>query len=177
MVTLTILSLQNSLLTDLSLTHTSLSILQWTVLMHNIHFPQLHFLSIDVECPPTTLVEFLTWHGVHQLWLYGMCLEVISPYGMDLAQNVTTPRIPIHSLRSLAGPHRYISSLLDKACLPLHIQNLNLELDGHFLTSTPNYLLAIFNITQQFDFMDHLRLSFYDRSLISQSFDVLLDKY
>jgi hypothetical protein len=177
MVALTVSSLQNSSLTDLSLTHTSLSVLQWTVLMHDIHFPQLHFLSINIECPPTVLVKFLTRNGVHQLWLYSMRPEVISPYGMDLAQNVITPRIPIHSLRSLAGPHWYISSLLDKARLPLCIQNLDLELDGHFLTSTPNYLLAILNITQQFVFMDHLRLSFYDGSLISQSFDVLLDEY
>ncbi|KAG2103037.1 hypothetical protein BD769DRAFT_1676486 [Suillus cothurnatus] len=177
MVALTVSSLQNSSLTDLSLTHTSLSILQWTVLMRDIHFPQLHFLSIDVECPPTVLIDFLTQHGVHQLWLYSMHLEVISPYGMDLAQNVTTPCIPIHSLRSLTGPHWYISLLLDKARLPLCIQNLDLELDGHFLTSTPNYLSAILYITQQCVFMDHLRLSFYDGSLIYQSFDVLLDEY
>ncbi|KAG2095106.1 uncharacterized protein F5147DRAFT_778801 [Suillus discolor] len=177
MVALTLSSLRGSSLTNLSLTHTSLSILQWTVLMHDIHFPRLRFLSIDIECPATTLVEFLTWHEVHQLWLYSMRPEIVSLDGMDLMQNVTTPRIPIHSLHSLAGPHWYISSLLDKVRLPLRIQNLDLELDRHFLTSTPNYLLAIINITQQFILIDHLRLSFYDRSLISQSFDVSLDEY
>ncbi|KAG2089147.1 uncharacterized protein F5147DRAFT_780753 [Suillus discolor] len=105
MVALTLSSLRGSSLTDLSLTHTSLSVLQWTVLMHDIHFPRLHFLSIDVECPATTLIEFLTRHEVHQLWLYSMCPEIVSLDGMDLTQNVTIPRIPIHSLHSLAGPH------------------------------------------------------------------------
>ncbi|KAG1874137.1 hypothetical protein C8R48DRAFT_769529 [Suillus tomentosus] len=175
MVALTLSSLQSSSLTDLSLTHTSLSILQWTGLMRDIHFPHLRFLSIDVECPATALVEFLTRHGIHQLWLYSMRPEIVSLDGMDFGQ--ITPRIPIHSLRSLAGPHWYILSLLDKVRLPLRIQNLDLELDGHFLTSTPNYLSAIINITQQFIFIDHLRLSFYDGSLISQSFDVSLGEY
>ncbi|KAG1853464.1 hypothetical protein DFJ58DRAFT_841644 [Suillus subalutaceus] len=174
MVALTLSSLRNSSLTNLSLTHTSLSVLQWTVLMRNIHLPRLHFLSIDIECPTTALIEFLMQHGVHQVWLCSMRPEMVSFDDMDLEQNTITPHIPIHGLRSLAGPHWYLLSLLDKVRLPLRIQNLDLELDGHFLISTPNYLSAILDITQQFTFIDHLRLSFYDESMISQSFDILL---
>ncbi|KAG2094038.1 uncharacterized protein F5147DRAFT_657281 [Suillus discolor] len=119
MVALTLSSLQSS----------SLSVLQWTVLMRDIHFPHLRFLSIDVECPATALVEFLTRHGIHQLWLYSMRPEIVSLDGMDLTQNVTTPAFP------------YIACALS------------------------------------LDRTDHLRLSFYDGSLISQSFDVSLGEY
>lgn len=179
MVALTLSSLRNSSLTDLSLTHTSLSVLQWTVLMRDTHLPQLHFLSINVECPTTALVEFLTRHEVHQVWVCSMRPKIVSfDDDMDLAQNMTSaPRIPIHGLRSFAGPHWYLMSLLDKVRLPLRMQNLDLELDGHFLTSTPNYLSAILDITQQFTFIDHLRLSFYDGSMIPQNFDILLGEY
>lgn len=173
MVSLTLASLQNSSLTDLSLTRTSLSAIQWTVVMHNLQLPQLIFLSIDTECPTAALVEFLPRHDIHQLWLYGRCID----HPHDIMQKTDTPRIPLHSLRVLAGPLWYLVSLLHKVRAPLRIQTLELHLDEESLASTPSYLSAILDITQQFVAIDCLGLGFYHGSLISGSFDVPLDEY
>ncbi|KAG1880166.1 hypothetical protein F4604DRAFT_1922845 [Suillus subluteus] len=174
MISLTLSSLRNSSLTNLSLTHTSLSALQWTVLMRHLHLPQLIFLSIDIECQTAALVEFLLRHDIHQLWLYGQCID---PPHHHLMQKTDTPHIPLHSLRILAGPLWYLVSLLHKVRAPLHIQTLELYLDEESLAFTPNYLSAILDITQQFVAIDCLGLSFYHRLLISGSFDVPLDEY
>ncbi|KAG2102303.1 hypothetical protein BD769DRAFT_1676629 [Suillus cothurnatus] len=173
MVSLTLSSLRNSSLTDLSLTRTSLSAIQWTALMRNLHLPQLIFLSVDIECPTAALVEFLPRHDIHQLWLYGQCID--APH--HLMQKTDTPRIPLHSLRVLAGPLWYLASLLQKVRVPLRIQTLELYLDEESLASAPNYLSAILDITQQFIAIDCLGLSFYHQSLISGSFDLPLDEY
>ncbi|KAG2096018.1 hypothetical protein BD769DRAFT_1678157 [Suillus cothurnatus] len=173
MVSLTLSSLRNSSLTDLSLTRTSLSAIQWTALMHNLHLPQLIFLSVDIECPTAALVEFLPRHDIHQLWLYGQCVD--APH--HLMQKTDTPRIPLHNLRVLAGPLWYLASLLQKVRVPLRIQTLELYLDEESLASAPNYLSAILDITQQFIAIDCLGLSFYHQSLISGSFDLPLDEY
>ncbi|KAG1844681.1 hypothetical protein F4604DRAFT_1688997 [Suillus subluteus] len=171
-VALTLTALQNPSLTDLSLTRTSLSALQWTVIMHDINLTQLKFLSIDCKCPTVALVDFLTWHEVHQLWLHSIddgTGQPCPPLDMDI------PRIPMHSLRTLSGPHWYLVSLLNKIHIPQCIQTLDLQLDATFLESTPNYLSAILDITQQFVAIDSLQLNFYDGSLISENFDVTLD--
>lgn len=87
MVVLTLASLQNPSLTDLSLTHMSLSALQWTEMMHDINLTRLQFLSIDYMCPTAALVEFLTRHKVHQLWLHSMdhcAAQHGSPLNMDI---------------------------------------------------------------------------------------------
>ncbi|KAG2049756.1 hypothetical protein BDR06DRAFT_1011843 [Suillus hirtellus] len=151
MVAFTLTSLQNPSLTDLSLTHTSLSALQWMVMMSDINLMQLNFLSIDCNCPTAALIEFLMRHKVRQLWLYGMDHYTDQPpLGMDI------PHIAVPSLCTLSGPHWYL-------------------LDATFLASTPNYLSAILDITQQFVTIDSLQLNFYDALLISESFDVTLD--
>lgn len=113
MVAFTLTSLQNPSLTDLSLTHTSLSTLQWTVMISDINLTQLNFLSIDCNCPIAALVEFLTRHEVWQLWLYSMDHYTDQPLlGMDI------PRIAVHSLHTLSGPHWYLVSLLHKIHMP-----------------------------------------------------------
>ncbi|KAG2046078.1 hypothetical protein BDR06DRAFT_977740, partial [Suillus hirtellus] len=88
-----------------------------------------------------------------------------------------TPRIPLHSLRVLAGPLWYLVSLLHKVRAPQRIQTLELHLDEESLASAPNYLSAILDITQQFVAIDCLGLSFYHGSLSSEGFDIPSDKH
>ncbi|KAG2108343.1 hypothetical protein BD769DRAFT_1675345 [Suillus cothurnatus] len=121
-------------------------------------------------------VQSLHWPFLNELVLN--ILEKLSALDLrSIAQKTDTPHIPLHSLRILAGPLWYLASLLQKVRVPLRIQTLELYLNEESLASTPNYLSAILDITQQFIAIDCLGLSFYHQSLISGSFDLPLDEY
>ncbi|KAG2108738.1 uncharacterized protein F5147DRAFT_652726 [Suillus discolor] len=48
----------------------TLSGIQWATLLTNVHLPLLHMFSIDVECPPAALGDFLAWHlNIGQVWI------------------------------------------------------------------------------------------------------------
>ncbi|KIK34557.1 hypothetical protein CY34DRAFT_45658, partial [Suillus luteus UH-Slu-Lm8-n1] len=67
---LTLATLQDCPLTNLSLTHTGLSGIKWAALLRNVHLPLLRMLTVDVQCPPHVLANFLIRHqNIGQVWI------------------------------------------------------------------------------------------------------------
>jgi hypothetical protein len=59
---LTLATLRDSPIVDLSLIHTTLSGIQWTTLLQNVHLPLLRFFKVDIQCPPDAIARFLACH-------------------------------------------------------------------------------------------------------------------
>ncbi|KAG1736393.1 uncharacterized protein EDB91DRAFT_1250006 [Suillus paluster] len=175
---LTLATLQDSPLTDLSLTYTGLSSIQWAALLRNVHLPLLQMLTVDIECPPNVLAEFLIRHqNVGQLWIHlGSTLSPKLPnHALQKVSRQTLQHIPnshLLHLNVLGGPPCYLVSLLAIIHSAPCIRNLSLQF-GENLTS--NHLSAVLDVTQHFTSIQALQLSFFDASHTASHFNVPYD--
>jgi hypothetical protein len=176
---LTLATLRDSQLTDLSLTHTGLSAIQWAALLRNVHLPLLRMLTVDIECPPDVLAEFLIRHqNVDHLWIQPG--STLSPKLQDYSSQKVSrqPLQPIPNpcllhLNVLGGPPWYLISLLaiihSAPCIP----KLSLRFEEDF---TSNYLSAVLDVARHFASIQELQLSFFDASHTASHFEVPCDE-
>ncbi|KAG2094398.1 uncharacterized protein F5147DRAFT_779001 [Suillus discolor] len=172
---LTLATLRDSPLTDLSLTHTGLNGIQWAALLRNVHLPLLRMFTVDIECPPDVLAEFLIRHqNVGQLWIHpGQNLfppksqnHSLQKLSRQTSQQIDNSRV-LH-LNVLGGPPWYLTSLLATIHSAPCIRNLNLRFDEDL---TSNRLSAVLDVTQHFSSIQVLQLSFFDAPHYANHFD------
>ncbi|KAG2088928.1 uncharacterized protein F5147DRAFT_780808 [Suillus discolor] len=157
----TLATLRDSPLSDLSLTNTALSGIQWAMLLLNVHLPLLQMLTIDIECPPAVLAGFLACHqNVTQVWIHP---------GQTLSPPILQQKHSSQKLRSQMSHQS--QSTLD---LSVFGGPLCLWFKENFI---PNYLSAILDITQHFTTIQALQLSFFDASHAANCFDVLFEEH
>lgn len=176
---LTLATLRDSQITDLSLTHTGLSAIQWAALLRNVHLPLLRMLTVDIECPPDILAEFLIRHqNVDHLWIHPG--STLSPKLQDYSsQKVSRQRLqPIPNpcllhLNVLGGPPWYLISLLATIHSAPSIPKLSLRFEEDF---TSNYFSAVLDVARHFASIQELQLSFFDASHTASHFEVPCDE-
>ncbi|KAG0693548.1 hypothetical protein DFH29DRAFT_1007204 [Suillus ampliporus] len=160
---LTLTTLRDSPLTDLSLTHTGLSGIQWAALLQNVHLPLLRMLT-----------------NVGQLWIHpGQTvfppkLQIHSSQKLSRQTPQQIPSSRVLALSVLGGPPSYLISLLATIHSAPYIRNLSLGF-GEDLNS--NHLSAVLDITQYFMSIQALQLNFFDASQNASLFDVPCDEH
>ncbi|KAG1895986.1 uncharacterized protein F5891DRAFT_1193616 [Suillus fuscotomentosus] len=176
----TLATLRDSPLSDLSLTNTALSGIQWAMLLPNVHLPLLRMLTVDIECPPAVLAGFLACHqNVTQVWIHPgqtLSLPILQQKrsSQKLRSQTSHQSQSTLDLSVLGGPLWYIASLLTSVYPAPCIRRLSLRFEENFI---PNYLSAILDITQHFTAIQALKLSFFDASHAANCFDVLFEEH
>jgi hypothetical protein len=178
---LTLATLRDSPLTDLSLTHTGLSGIQWAALLRNVHLPLLRMLTVDIECPPDVLAEFLIPHqNVGQVWIhpgqtvFSPKLQIHSSQKLSRQTSQQIPSSRVLALSVLGGPPWYLISLLATIHSAPYIRNLSLRFEEDF---NSNHLSAVLDVTQYFTSIQALQLNFLDTSQNASLFDVPCDEH
>ncbi|KAG1858602.1 hypothetical protein C8R48DRAFT_775036 [Suillus tomentosus] len=173
---LTLATLRDCPLIDLSLTHTGLNSIQWAALLRNVHLPLLRTLTVDVECPPCVLANFLICHqNIGQLWIHpGQTLVQLKSqnHSSQKLRGYTSQQIPnshLHKLDTLGGPSWYLVPLLAIIRPAPCIRNLNLRFEEDL---TSNHFLGVLDVTRYFTSIQALRLSFLDASHNANHYDV-----
>ncbi|KAG1843216.1 hypothetical protein C8R48DRAFT_780736 [Suillus tomentosus] len=173
---LTLTTLRDSPITDLSLTHVALSSIQWTALLRNVHLPLLHMLSVDVECPPAALGDFLARHpNIGQVWI----LPGYTPTPPANDSSHQLRGIPDHHLQNLGvlgGSPGYLLALLAKVHPAHSIQHLSVRFEDDSTPFNTNYLSTILDITQHFTSIQELQLNFYGDDHPAGRFEVLVNE-
>jgi len=175
---LTLTTLWDSKLIDLSLTRTGLSAIQWAALLRNVHLPLLRMLTVDIECPPDVLAEFLSRHqNVGQLWIHPG--PTLSPKSQNYSSQVSKqplqhiPNSCLLHLNVLGGPPWYLISLPAIIHSAPCILKLSLRFEEDF---TSNYLSAVLDVARHFASIQELQLSFFDASHTASHFEVPCDE-
>ncbi|KAG2124760.1 hypothetical protein BD769DRAFT_1669255 [Suillus cothurnatus] len=170
---LTLTTLRDSPITDLSLTHVALNGIQWATLLTNVHLPLLHMFSIDVECPCAALGDFLARHpNIGQVWIMPGHTPSLIPNVSSHQQHVI-PDYHLQNLGVLGGPPWYLLALLAKVHPAHSIQHLSMRFEEDSTPFSPNYLSVILGITQHFISIQELQLSFYGTAHSAEHFEVL----
>ncbi|KAG2137105.1 uncharacterized protein EDB93DRAFT_1106656 [Suillus bovinus] len=149
----------------------TLSSIQWATLLRNVHLPLLHMFSIDIECPPAALGDFLAWHlTIGQVWITpGHTPTLVTN---DSSQHVI-PDYRLQNLGVLEGPPWYLLALLAKVHPAHSIRHLSMRFEEDSTLFNPNYLSVILDITQHFTTIQELQLSFYGTAHSAEHFEVL----
>ncbi|KAG2757202.1 hypothetical protein P692DRAFT_20867784 [Suillus brevipes Sb2] len=170
---LTLVTLRDSPITDLSLTHVALSGIQWATLLTNVHLPLLHMFSVDVECPPAALGDFLARHpNIGQVWIMpGHTPSLVTNDSSH--QRHVTPDYRLQNLGVLGGPPWYLLALLAKVHPAHSIRHLSVRFEEDSTPFNLNYLSDILDITQHFIGIQELQLSFYGTAHSAEHFEVL----
>ncbi|KAG2115429.1 hypothetical protein BD769DRAFT_1673208 [Suillus cothurnatus] len=175
---LTLVTLRDSQLIDLSLTHTRLSAIQWAALLRNVHLPLLRMLTVDIECPPDVLAKFFSHHqNVGQLWIHPG--PTLSPKSQNYSSQVSKqplqhiPNSCLLHLNVLGGLPWYLISLQAIIHSAPCILKLSLRFEEDF---TFNYLSAVLDIARHFASIQELQLSFFDASHTASHFEVPCDE-
>jgi hypothetical protein len=175
---LTLVTLRDSQLIDLSLTHTRLSAIQWAALLRNVHLLLLRMLTVDIECPPDVLAKFFSHHqNVGQLWIHPG--PTLSPKSQNYSSQVSKqplqhiPNSCLLHLNVLGGLPWYLISLQAIIHSAPCILKLSLRFEEDF---TFNYLSAVLDIARHFASIQELQLSFFDASHTASHFEVPCDE-
>lgn len=150
--------------------------IQWATLLRNVHLLLLQTLTVDAECPPRVLANFLICHqNIGQVWIHlGQTLVPLKSqnHSSQKVRGYTSQQIPnshLHELNTLGGPSWYLVPLLAIICPAPCIRNLNLQFEEDL---TSNHFLGVLDITQHFTSIQALRLSFLNISHNANHYDV-----
>lgn len=178
---LTLATLQDCPLTNLSLTHTGLSGIKWAALLRNVHLPLLRMLTVDVQCPPHVLANFLIRHqNIGQVWIHpgqtSVPLKLQNHSSQKLRSHTSqhTSNSHLHEFTVLGGPSWYLVPLLAAIHPAPCIRNLSLRFEED---STSNHFSAVLDVTQHFKSIHALQLSFFDASNNVNHYDVPCDEH
>ena len=116
----TVTTLCNSPITDLILTNTSLTAMQWSTLFRHLSFWHLLSLQVDGSCPTYSLVKFLAHHNVRNLTFSQGHTTVLCSSHVPVC-------LPLPSLEHLNGSPACIHSLVSFATLPTTLESLTVR--------------------------------------------------